>query len=123
MTAGAGYEQNRRDDSVWFVHGIYNFGAFQLGASYGEVDNVAANSDRQNWNIMAVVPMGAITVKAGYGASKNDNTNADVSKKLGLGLDYALSKRTKIYTSFGRDTVKTSATGRTVYDIGVRHTF
>lgn len=130
LTVGVAYEQNRWEDTLTFVHGIYNFGSFQLGGSYGVVETnadaktvvtgaLARGQQANNWNIMAVVPMGAMTVKAGYAVSENDTTGADRSKKLGLGLDYALSKRTTIYTSVGRDSV-TDVTG---YDIGIRHSF
>jgi len=137
LVVGAGFEQNRRDDSITFVHAIYDFGFVRLGGGYARVEAGAnvpsvpvtgtpagallANEEANNWNIMAIAPLGPVTLKVGYGESENDTTGADRSKKLGIGLDYPLSKRTLIYTSVGRDSVRT--TNKVGYDIGVRHTF
>ena len=38
-----------------------------------------------------------------------------------IGLDYPLSKRTLIYTSYGRDSVP--ANNNSGFDVGIRHTF
>ncbi|KRC08562.1 hypothetical protein ASE11_22595 [Hydrogenophaga sp. Root209] len=122
LVVGIGHEQNRSDDDVTFIHAIYDFGVVRLGAGVSTIDTAApAGVDRNAFNIMAVAPMGAFTIKAGYGVSENDTTNVKLTKKLGLGVDYALSKRTLIYTSLGRDTART--TNKTGYDIGIRHTF
>lgn len=122
LVVGAGYEQNRSADKITFVHAIYNFGVVSVGGGYSTIDlDAVAGVDRNAWNIMAMVPMGAVTIKAGYGVSENDVTGVKLTKKLGLGVDYALSKRTKIYASFGRDDARTTL--KSGYDIGVRHTF
>jgi predicted porin len=131
LTAGVGYEQNRQDDTVTFIHGIYNLGFMRIGAGYSMVEmattgfsptgSLARGSEAKTYNLMAIVPMDAFTFKAGYGVAKNDTTNADLTKKLGLGVEYALSKRTTLYTTFGRDSVR--ATNKTGYDVGIRHTF
>jgi predicted porin len=139
LVVGAGYEQNRRDDTITFVHAIYDFGFVRLGGGFAKVE-ASANSpvapaagspagsllggqEANNWNIMAIAPLGPVTLKVGYGESENDTTNTDRSKKLGIGLDYPLSKRTLIYTSVGRDSAITTHNNKTGYDIGIRHTF
>jgi predicted porin len=124
LVVGIGNEQNRSDDDITFIHAIYDFGVVRLGAGFSTIDiktPTATSFDRNAWNIMAVAPMGAFTIKAAYGVSENDATNVKVMKKLGLGVDYALSKRTLVYTSLGRDGART--TNKTGYDIGIRHTF
>ena len=132
LVVGAGFEQNRRDDSITFVHAIYDFGFVRIGGGFAKVEAGAAvpagpagallaNEEANNWNVMAIAPLGPVTLKVGYGESENDTTNTDRSKKLSIGLDYPLSKRTLIYTSVGRDSVRT--TNKVGYDIGVRHTF
>jgi predicted porin len=118
LYVGGGMEQNRSDDQIMAILGTYNLGFMTVGAGYSSLDPAAAAVDRTSWNLMAVAPMGAVTIKAAYGQSKVSGVAAD-TKKLGLGVDYALSKRTKIYTSYGRNSV-TKVTG---YDVGVRHTF
>jgi len=123
---GGGYEQNRADDDVTVILGTYDFGSFKLGAGWAKVD-LAAGNEHTNWNIMATVPMGAVTLKAGYGVVTQDKaaggvvTGVKLSKKLGVGVDYALSKRTTIYTNFGRDSVRVA--NKSGFDVGVRHTF
>ena len=73
--------------------------------------------------------MGSITL-----ANSNDQTTADVDKSImGLGADYALSKRSNLYaryenrdadTSSAKKAVDAAASGATkTIHIGVRHTF
>lgn len=137
LTVGLGYEQNRRDDTITFVHGIYNLGFMSVGAGYAVIDagaftvapatgtaganGLVAGQKVNAYNLMAIVPLGAVTFKAGYLMAKNDTTNTDVREKLGLGLDYAFSKRTTAYVSVGNDAVRT--TNKTGYDVGIRHRF
>ncbi len=125
LYVGGGLEQNRQDDQITAILATYNLGFMTVGAGYSNIDLKAADTatafDRNAWNIMAVAPMGAFVIKAGYGVSKADASGAEATKKLGLGVDYMLSKRTKVYASFGSDSVKT--TNKSGYDIGIRHTF
>lgn len=122
LYVGGGYEQNRQDDQITAVLATYNFGVVTVGGGFSQMDfAAAASNDRKAWNIMAVAPMGAFAIKAGYGQVKDDVTGAKVTKKLGLGVDYMLSKRTKVYVSYGNnDAAPTEKSG---YDIGIRHTF
>lgn len=117
---GGGYEQNREDDQITAIVGTYNLGFMTVGAGFSSLDPIASAKDRSSWNLMATAPMGAFLIKAGYGESKVSGSKAS-TKKLGLGVDYMLSKRTKVYASFGSDSVKT--TNKSGYDIGIRHTF
>lgn len=117
---GGGYEQNREDDQITAIVGTYNLGFMTVGAGFSSLDPIASAKDRSSWNLMATAPMGAFLIKAGYGESKVSGAKAS-TKKLGLGVDYMLSKRTKVYASFGSDSVKT--TNKSGYDIGIRHTF
>jgi predicted porin len=122
LMVGGGVEQNRRDDDVTVILGTYNFGAVKLGAGYGQVDTVAiAGAKRKNYNLMATAPMGAFTLKAGYGNSKAEGTQVKTTK-LGLGGEYALSKRTYLYTTFARNKVG-SASATNGFDLGVNHSF
>lgn len=120
LYVGGGMEQNRQDDQVTAFLGTYNLGFMTVGGGFSQLD-LAVGNDRKAWNIMAVAPMGAVVIKAGYGQVKDDVTGAKVSKKLGLGVDYMLSKRTKVYASYGNEGART--TDKSGYDIGIRHTF
>jgi len=74
--------------------------------------------------------MGAVSLMAGIGNS-NDKTSSNVDKKvLGVGADYALSKRSNLYIRHeNRDADKnssadTAAAGATkTTHVGIRHTF
>lgn len=120
LYVGGGMEQNRQDDQVTALLGTYNLGFMTVGGGVSQLD-LAVGNDRKAWNIMAVAPMGAFVIKAGYGQVKDDVTGTKLSKKLGLGVDYMLSKRTKVYASYGNEGART--TDKTGYDIGIRHTF
>jgi len=119
---GLGGEQNRRDDDVTAILGTYDLGMVKLGAGYSQTDTVAiAGEKRKNWNIMATAPFGAFTLKAGYNTTKAEGTELK-TKKMGIGGEYALSKRTYLYTSYGR--TKTDGQASTNgFDIGLNHAF
>ncbi len=122
VMVGAGTEQNRTGDKVTAILATYDLGVAKIGAGYGVVDTVASAADRKSYNIMVTAPFGAVTLKAGYGQSKLDGATASV-KKTGIGADYAMSKRTTLYTSYGRDAAWTTDTTKTGFDFGIRHNF
>jgi predicted porin len=119
---GGGAESNRRNDDISTILGTYDFGMFKLGGGYGRVEN-AAGTEYKNWNIMGIVPLGAVTLKLGYAKSVEDTTDTDVTKKFGIGVDYPLSKRTLIYVSYGRNNAIAAPASKSGYDLGIRHTF
>lgn len=122
IMVGGGYEQNRRDDEVGAILGTYDFGIVKLGAGYSQVDTVAiAGEKRKNWNLMASAPFGQFTLKAGYNTSKAEGTELK-TKKIGIGGEYALSKRTYLYTTYGR--AKTDGVEAVKgFDLGIAHSF
>lgn len=126
LMIGGGYEQNRQDDDVTAILGTYNFGAFTLGAGYGKVELVNG-TESKNFNLMAVVPLGAVTIKTGYAQTKLETATPIDPKttKFALGAEYRLSKRTYLYTTVARSKVSTvvnSASG-TGFDLGISHSF
>jgi predicted porin len=122
IMAGLGSEENRAGDKISAIQGSYNFGVARIGATYATTNLVAQTVDRKSYNVSVIVPMGAITLKAGVGQSKFENAVAS-TKKAGFGVDYTLSKRTMIYASVGRDTGSGTTVGKTGSDIGIRHSF
>jgi predicted porin len=123
LTLGLGAEENREGDRIKAAQLSYDLGVAKVGTTYGIVDRTDTASDRKSFNVSAIAPMGPMTFKVGYGRSRLDGVSASL-KKVGVGLDYALSKRTMVYTSYGRDTgTGTAGTARSGYDLGVRHTF
>ncbi len=117
---GGGYEQNRSDHDVTALLATYDFGVVKIGGGFSNIDVVARKESA--WNLMATVPLGAATLKFGYGKAKVKN-GADFQKKLGMGVDYALSKRTTLYANYGRNNIVTNNVSKTGYDIGIKHAF
>jgi predicted porin len=123
LVVGLGGEENRAGDRITAAQLSYDLGVAKVGATYGIVDLASTALDRKAFNVSATAPMGPMAFKVGYGRSKLEGAEASV-KKVGVGLDYALSKRTLVYTSYGRDKGTTFASGsKSGYDLGVRHTF
>jgi len=120
------YDKTAADIKTVGLYGAYNWGG---GAVMGQFERgdanaaqaVAFGTDRyKRYSISTKIPFGAIDFKAGYASWKEEET-----KKLGLGLDYNLSKRTQLYVDMGKlsgdgpsDTAK-----KTMWDVGVYHKF
>lgn len=114
--------------------GTYNFGVAKAHALYqaNKDDGTGATAlDTRDWMLGVSVPFGASTVVASY--IKHDNravANAD-AKQFAVGYIYALSKRTSLYTSYGRlsndnaSLVRVTKAGEnnSVFSAGVNHTF
>ena len=85
----------------------YDFGVAKVGYTYGhEGIKATTGADTKNdTNLFAVtVPMGAMNLKASYIAGTNNANTTKVDQKgelFGLGVDYSLSKRTKVYATYG----------------------
>jgi len=116
LFVGLAYENpTGQEDKLINVGGRYNLGFATLSAGYSK-GTTAAGADRSGWLVGANVPVGAGDFKIGYA-----RTSDDVSSKVGVGYHYNLSKRTKVFADYGRDSeVKGPKTG---YDFGVQHNF
>ncbi|MCB1996521.1 MAG: porin [Burkholderiaceae bacterium] len=101
--------------------------------------------ETKDLSIGATIPMGAGAVKLGYtradrsgGAVGSGFGDADDSTRLGIGYVHNLSKRTSMYTTYGRVTNKGAARSSVLYsapagmlggetssglELGVRHVF
>jgi predicted porin len=138
---GVSTDKNNNDKKTTGVYGKYNFGFAELFAQYEKSDTNATNTGSnaqkdKRVTISTRVPVGDFTIKAGYRVM-NRGDLAGSAKKVGVGLEYNLSKRTQIYTSIGKttgsdtevrnDAAATLAQGDTarkpVADIGVWHRF
>ena len=127
---------NSPDTSDLFIGGTYNFGFVKAHAAFADrkVDTnavVAGSVKTRNYLLGASVPFGPHTVMASYIRSDVRNVaNAD-SNQYAIGYSYAMSKRTNLYSSYGRYTndngvalnvVAPGATG-SQFNAGVRHVF
>ena len=96
---------------------------------------VAADGTINTYTIAASVPLGAATLRAGFLRSRGDVVGAvrtDADSKLGLGVSYALSKRTSVYTDLANATnnkvlangvAGTKGARSTTFDLGIVHSF
>ena len=69
MVAG-GMEENRTGDKLTAVLATYDLGVVKFGAGSSTLNPIASTVDRSSYNFMVTAPMGAVTLKAGYGQSK-----------------------------------------------------
>ncbi|WP_420474392.1 porin [Noviherbaspirillum sp. ST9] len=124
------------DSTTTLLGGTFDFGAAKLHAAYarnkGESAAGATTIDRDDILLGVSAPLGAGRILASWIRRSDDigaNRDAD---QIALGYTYDLSKRTNLYTSYGRtrnDAAATlggaSAAGRdpSVFNVGVRHRF
>jgi len=122
LRVAVAYDRGATDLKTTGVYGGYDFGFINAMFQYEKGDT--ATDEQKRLSIGGRMPMGAATVKVGFAKWKDDSIGQD-SKKFALGLDYALSKRTIVYT----DVAKISGDGPTdaqkkaQFDVGIWHRF
>lgn len=120
LSVMAATSKNAADDTVSYVGAKYTIGSLSLMGAYdrskyeGPVDSIA-----KVFTLGASYTLGLVELKAGYGNLKVDNAK---SQFLGLGADYALSKRTSLYVSAGHNKPK-GGDSTSAYGVGVAHSF
>lgn len=137
ITAGA------ETDDLFIIGGAYDFGMIKPRVSYARstiYQGGAIKTNPTSITIAATIPMGNGFIKAGYSYLKWDFPVFDITsagennkqQKFSLGYEYALSKRTAIYTdaTYGKikGTVTTTTpvfynTSASGLDLGIRHSF
>lgn len=93
-------------DTVTTIAGSYDFGVVKLRALWDRQkldgrDGVGTIADWRSWFVSATAPMGNFLLKATYGQTKDKEASDSKAKKFGLGVDYNLSKRTRLYADYG----------------------
>jgi predicted porin len=129
--AGLGYEKitDGANDGTGVVNAAFHYNlGFVKPMIYFAKSNVGANGDISNKVVLlsATAPLGNGVLKFGFSKISFD-AGYDDHKKIGLGYNYNLSKRTNLYFDLGSATGRTS-TGvegerSTAYAVGVRTTF
>lgn len=106
--------------------GSYNFGPAKLTLAHSdsELSLAAGSRDLATWQVGTVIPAGSGWVLLSWARTTKDETAmADVTRDtLGIGYDYALSKRTDLYAVALEDKVTAMSRGHTLV-VGVRHRF
>jgi predicted porin len=113
--------------------GKYDFSTFSLRFGYG-INKGIGSLDTRDALLGAVVPFGPHTILASY-IRKTDkgSTNAGANQ-IALGYTYAFSKRTNLYTSYGKihndsganyavGTATDSGSGNRGFNVGLRQKF
>lgn len=138
LNVGLAFDKNSADMKTAGLYASYDFGAVKLMTQFEKGDNsVSATTGSAAEKIKAfsvglTAPVGAFLVRAGYLRINSDLLNVPSTTagqgdgaKFGLGADYSLSKRTNLYTSFGKWSGDrfNAATKKGRYDFGVTHRF
>jgi predicted porin len=107
----------------------YNFGFLRPMISYATSETRTGSIvDTDALSIGLTAPAGPGLIKAHYTMRNTDaaplaGVAADVKlKKIGVGYDYFLSKRTKIYADYAQ-VKETGLTNNSAFALGVRHDF
>lgn len=109
----------------WMLGGTYDWQFLKAFASYGAAKDMVASDDKaKTGQVGASVPLGAGKVLASYAQTKYTvpSTSDKTRKTVSVGYDYALSKRTDIYTIVMHDRFTATNSG-TSYALGIRHHF
>ena len=92
--------------SVMTIGGSYDFGMIKVSGVYDtlkdELTGAGTLQEKHTWFISAKMPFGQWSAKTTYGKSEDQKNSAADVKKFGIGIDYALSKRTTLYADYGK---------------------
>ncbi len=144
IQAMLGMERNRFGDKLTQLGGNYNLGVARVYLGYGKIDGgtaadrlgaaylstasgpqVAADGSIKNLSLGVNVPVGAATVRAGFSRWNGTGAAGQLKEnKFGLGVNYALSKRTFIYSDVASTSRKNAAlSAQRQFDLGIGHSF
>lgn len=143
-THGNGNLGGTEDSTGNILAGSYKMGNMKFHAGFMQVANVGGvdGNDVDGWTLAASMKSGMNTFKIQYTSGEGDATDTD-STLVALGVDHALSKKTKVYAAYaaisngdaatsnfadtGHDsTVTSSATGGdspSGFSVGMVHKF
>ncbi|MCA0177562.1 MAG: porin [Proteobacteria bacterium] len=121
LYVGLGYEDpTNQYDNLGSLAVRYNFGWATLSAGATGGKNTL-DMDTNSWILGGIVPWGSNDFKIGYAESKQGSFKY---KKVGLGVQHNLSKRTYIFADVsyvgGHLMMNDERTG---YDLGIQHNF
>jgi predicted porin len=123
---GAGY-QKTGDRNQFALRGLYELGAFTVGGYVQRDEDVYGSGSRTTYRLAGMYTIGNTELHLNYGrAGKYSDVGSSAANQYTLGLNYNLSKRTKVYTFFTK--VSDGAAGLYGGDfdsfaLGVRHNF
>jgi len=99
---------------------MYNMGVARVSVYKADKQDADGTKTADLTNVSASIPMGTMTVLAGYTKNNASTALATADSKAALGVNYSLSKRTTV----GADVYKAEiAGGSTGYVLRARHNF
>lgn len=112
------------------IGGWYAFGAFGVGASWDQADRPVLGK-RDHFALTGMYTMGNVEFHLSYGyADEWDNLADSDASQYTIGMNYNLSKRTKVYAFYFDADGKANATdygaageGVRSFGLGIRHNF
>ncbi len=129
---GFGYEKNG-DAKQFAGRVLYELGAFTVGATVQrDTDGWGAGfGNRTNFRVSGMYALGNAELHANVGRTSDySNAGPDSASQFTLGVNYNLSKRTKVYSFYtklsgdGADFYANNSTGvNSSFAVGVRHNF
>lgn len=130
VSVAVAWDRDAGDLKTQAAYGKYNFGLMTAMAQFENIDlDRTTGAESKRWSLGLSAPVGAFTLKAGYRRIGNDFGSAgqadQTQHKVGLGLDYALSKRTFLYTDAAkqRGGGLEEAQKKAMFDVGISHKF
>jgi predicted porin len=120
VTAMVAHGKNGNGDKVLFAGGKVAFGNFAVMGAYDRSEfNATPLSVAYARTLGATYQWGNVLLQAGYGRLKVGETK---NKFIGMGSQYALSKRTYVYVDYG-NLRPNDAPDTRAYGVGVNHSF
>jgi predicted porin len=120
ISAMLAHSKNSSGDKVTFVGGKYTIGSLQVMGAYDTSTFAAAvESKAKVFTLGAIYGFGPTSLKLGWGRLDLDGAKTSF---VGLGADYALSKRTTLYASAGHNDPK-GGSSASAYGVGISHSF
>lgn len=115
-------------DSHNLIAATYDLGMAKLYANNINAKDKVSGAKASELNVGVSVPMGAVTLLAGFGTDSTQNAGAAKAKSTDytLGADYTLSKRTNLYARYMKDqtpAISGTKAQTTGFYAGVRHSF
>ena len=119
---------------VWAAGGSYDFRVVKASLAYSSLTDQKTGGVQdltsKGWNASISAPLGAVTLAANLGRANVQQADLNLDGTITgyqLLANYALSKRTTAYATFGRDKTEgnngTELLVRTSTAVGIRHTF
>ncbi|MEY8688702.1 MAG: porin, partial [Leptothrix sp. (in: b-proteobacteria)] len=123
VSLGVGTDKKANDLKTLGVYGKFTLPSNAAVMFQYEKGDVSATTTSKGYSISTKVPVGAFDLKAGYLTVK-PSVGAS-QKKLGLGVDYNLSKRTQLYVDMGKRSgdALTVDNKKNQFDVGIFHKF